>query len=286
MSLYSGLTVQNADRQRLLHLSDSNGVVSCFEHQRLSREDFAHAADFEYLIEQELPCFSIEVNRGQLSLVISHYLAKIILPSGLTLEILPKISVDEASNAKSNSSKSQPELAKRQADIVHARQWVAAMLEDISTDNLAKQITALNLAAKADFSIPSYPNIPFQLASTSLSVDKPWYEGLLARIRQALQQAAMILPNRYQTQVNNQPKAQGKINLAAQLKNNWHRPHYLYTEQAVFETDQVLAQFLATAWQQLQKLSSQPTLNETSFDQKLPSSLQGIMALPPQSWAP
>src|SRR5699024_1881169 len=125
-----------ADRQRLLHLSDSNGVVSCFEHQRLSREDFAHAADFEYLIEQELPCFSIEVNRGQLSLVISHYLAKIILPSGLTLEILPKISVDEASNAKSNSSKSQPELAKRQADIVHARQWVAAMLEDISTDNL------------------------------------------------------------------------------------------------------------------------------------------------------
>ena len=290
MSLYSGLTVQNADRQRLLHLSDSNEVVSCFEHQRLSREDFAHAADFEYLIEQELPCFSIEIKRGQLSLVVSHYLAKIVLPSGLTLEILPKISLDEASNTKSNSLKSQPELAKRlgkrQADIVHARQWVAAMLEDISTDNLAKQITALNLAAKHDLSTPSYPNIPFQLASTSTSLDKPWYEGLLATIRQALQQAAMILPNRYQTQVNNQPKAQGKINLAAQLKNNWHRPHYLYTEQAVFETDQVLAQFLATAWEQLQKLSAQPTLDETSLNQKLPSSLQGIMALPPQSWAP
>ena len=51
------------------------------------------------MIEQELPCFGIEVKRGQLILVVSHYLAKIILPSGLTLEILPKISLEAASDS-------------------------------------------------------------------------------------------------------------------------------------------------------------------------------------------
>lgn len=285
--MYSGLTVQNIDRYSAMSTYHNDGVISCFEHQRLSRQDFAHSIDFDYLIEQELPCFAIEVKRGKLSLVVSHYLAKIILPSGLTLEILPKISVETV--AETHQSSSQRPTAtystvKRKAEIAEARQWVAVMLEDISKDNLGKELAALDLAAKPGFYPPSYPTIPSQLASASPALDKPWYEGLLATIRQALQQAAVILPNRYQTQVHNQPKAQGKINLAAQLKNNWHRPHYLYTEQAVFETDQLLAQFLTTAWQQLQKLSAQNVINESSFDQQMPSSLQGVMALPPQSW--
>lgn len=288
--MYSGLTVQNIDRYSARSTYQHDGVISCFEHQRLSRQDFAHSADFDYLIEQELPCFAIEVKRGQLSLVVSHYLAKIILPSGLTLEILPKISVETAAETHQSSSQlltttdSTVALAKRKAEIVQARQWVATMLEDISKDNLGKELAALDLAAKPGFYPPSYPTIPSQLAIASRTLDKPWYEGLLATIRQALQQAAGILPNRYQTQVNNQPKAQGKINLAAQLKNNWHRPHYLYTEKAVFETDQLLAQFLTTAWQQLQKLSAQNVINESSFDQRMPSSLQGVMVLPPGSW--
>ena len=288
--MYSGLTVQNTGRYGAMSTYQNDGVISCFEHQRLSRQDFAHSIDFDYLIEQELPCFAIEVKRGQLSLVVSHYLAKIILPSGLTLEILPKISVETAADTHQSPSQlptatdSAASLAKRKAEIVQARQWVATMLEDISKDNLGKELAALDLAAKPGFYPPSYPTISSQLAIASPALDKPWYEGLLATIRQALQQATLILPNRYQTQVQNQPKAQGKINLAAQLKNNWHRPHYLYTEQAVFESDQLLAQFLATAWQQLQKLSAQNVINESSFDQQIPSSLQGVMVLPPQSW--
>ena len=288
--MYSGLTVQNTDRYSAMRTYQHDGVISCFEHQHLSRQDFAHSKDFDYLIEQELPCFAIEVKRGQLSLVVSHYLAKIILPSGLTLEVLPKISVETAAGTHQSpwqlptATDSGASLAKRKAEIVQARQWVSTMLEDISKDNLGKELAVLDLAAKPGFYPPSYQTIPSQLASASRTIYKPWYEGLLATIRQALQQAAGILPNRYQTQVQNQPKAQGKINLAAQLKNNWHRPHYLYTEQAVFETDQLLAQFLATAWQQLQKLSAQNVINESSFDQQMPSSLQGVMVLPPQSW--
>lgn len=287
--MYSGITVQNRDRYSVMNTYQNDSVISCFEHQRLSRQDFDHSKDFDYLIEQELPCFGIEVKRGQLILVVSHYLAKIILPSGLTLEILPKISLEAASDSYKGGRqlKTDPTKAldKRKAEIAQARQWVAVMLEDIGTANLAKDLAGLNLASKPGFYPPSYPNTPSQLVSDSAKVDTPWYEGLLARIRQALQQAAIILPNRYQTQVHNQPKAQGKLNLAAQLKNNWHRPHYLYTEQAVLGTDQVLAQFLATAWQQLQKLSVRPGINEINFNQKLPSSLQGVMVLPPQSWA-
>lgn len=285
--MYPGLTVQNADRYGAMNAYQHDGVISCFEHQRLSRQDFAHSIDFDYLIEQELPCFGIEVKRGQLSLVVSHYLAKIILPSGLTLEILPKISVATVAETRQSSSQrltAMDSTVKRKAEIVQARQWVAVMLADISKDNIGKKLAALDLAAKPGFYSPSYPTIPPQLVSVSRTLDKPWYEGLLATIRQALQQAAVTLPNRYQTQVQNQPKAQGKINLAAQLKNNWHRPHYLYTEQAVFETDQLLAQFLTTAWQQLQKLSARNVINESSFDQQLPNSLQGVMVLPPRSW--
>ncbi|SUD89929.1 5-methylcytosine restriction system specificity protein McrC [Psychrobacter phenylpyruvicus] len=290
--MYSGVTGQNTDRYGVINTYQNDGVISCFEHQRLSRQDFAYSTDFDYLIEQELPCFGIEVKRGQLRLVVSHYLAKVILPSGLTLEILPKISVETAADTHQSpwqlptATDSTAVLAKRKIEIAQARQWVATMLQDISTDNLQKELAALNLASKPGFYPPFYSNIPSQLASASPALDKPWYEGLLATIRQALHQAAQILPSRYQTQVHNQPKAQGKINLAAQLKNNWHRPHYLYTEQAVFETDQLLAQFLATAWQQLQKLSAQAVINESSFDQQLPSSLQGVMALPSQSWTP
>ncbi|WP_143514061.1 5-methylcytosine restriction system specificity protein McrC [Psychrobacter piechaudii] len=279
--------MQNADRYGAMNAYQHDGVISCFEHQRLSRQDFAHSIDFDYLIEQELPCFGIEVKRGQLSLVVSHYLAKIILPSGLTLEILPKISVATVAETRQSSSQrltAMDSTVKRKAEIVQARQWVAVMLADISKDNIGKKLAALDLAAKPGFYSPSYPTIPPQLVSVSRTLDKPWYEGLLATIRQALQQAAVTLPNRYQTQLQNQPKAQGKINLAAQLKNNWHRPHYLYTEQAVFETDQLLAQFLTTAWQQLQKLSARNVINESSFDQQLPSSLQGVMVLPPRSW--
>ena len=50
-------------------------------------------------------------------------------------------------------------------------------------------------------------------------------------------------------------------------------------------TDQVLAQFLATAWQQLQKLSVRPGINEINFNQKLPSSCEGYGLASSKCWA-
>ena len=272
-----------------------NSIISCFEHQRLSAEDFSYAKDFQYLIEQELPCFGIEVKRGKLSLLVGHYLAKIILPSGLTLEILPKISSDEVVSSKNE-----------------ARKWVGQMLQDIGSDNLGKTIDALNFAATTPAN-----NSPFESYTSNLqtvnpqdlaheptqftglpplasisnrqtvnlpsSVNEPWYQGLLAIISDKLQQTADLLPNRYRTEVNNSPKARGKLNLTAQLKNNWHRPHYLYTEQSIFDVDQLLVQFLATAWQQLQRLAGS-SISVSGSRQPLPSSLQGVAPLPAYQW--
>lgn len=315
-------------------------ILSCFEHQRLGAEDFSYAKDFEYLIEQELPCFSIEVKRGKLSLLVGHYLAKVILPSGLTLEILPKISSDKIDPYKTSSPKTKPNknlsnqasalvsaitpsqsgptgansgAAGRLNDLVQARKWVATMLQDIGSDNLGKTIEAINISATkpSDNSpLESYasslqtlkpnglPNEPTKFTGlppvTSISnhqtvklsspVDKPWYQGLLAIISDKLQQVAELLPNRYRTEVNNSPKAQGKINLTAQLKNNWHRPHYLYTEQSIFDADQLLVQFLTTAWQQLQQLAQASGISSSSSVPPLPSSFQGVVALPVHQW--
>lgn len=287
--MYSKAIVQPLNR------AGSSSRMSCLEHQRLTQADFAHAADFEYLIKHELPCFSIEVRRGQLSLLVGHYLSKIILPSGLSLEILPKIT-----SAQSDIRVASNQTDSFHKDIVRAREWVAAMLQDIAHDKLGKAIPAINLAAIESFSDSAVNNDWSHFSALALSfpesqpqlnqknqqpkssLDAPWYQGLLVRISEVLQQAAGILPNRYQTQVNNRPKAQGKINLSAQLKNNWHRPHYLYTEHSVFASDELLAQFLSTAWQCWQQLSQNspiPTNRQT------PESLRGIQTLPPSQWA-
>ncbi|WP_296405537.1 hypothetical protein [Psychrobacter sp.] len=326
--------------QRQLMLNTHDSVMSCLEHQRLSRADFKYSKDFDYLLKHELPCFSIEVKQGQISLVVSHYLAKVVLPSGLSLEILPKIVAAKPTSKSLSKRSSKPatsdditaikpnnqELSYAQSNqsnydnswqvqVIKARKWVATMLKDIGTDNLAKTIPAVTLSQQSTYKATDnqclYSQVKGLPFDQTINLNEPWYEGVLARINHILHKASTSLPNRYQTQVNNRPKAQGKINLSAQLKKNWHRPHYLYTEQAVFETDNLLAEFLVTAWQQLQKVSqcqttvqaqtklhaqttvqAQPKAIATAASrskpkpmQQLPINLHGNLPLAPKQWA-
>ena len=226
-------------------------VISCLEHQRLTIADFESPGDFRYLIEQALPCFRIEVSRGEMSLVVGHYLAQLVLPSGACLEILPKVTALSQTQDQATSQA-----------LAEARAWVAQMLADLASDGLAKPLSALSMGVvnqryQAAF-LPSPPLIIGAGSSSNQNShfkgNRPWYEGVLKKAEMQLRQGADILPSRYQSKSQNQPKAQGKINMSAQLKNNWHRPHYLYSEQTVFDTDKRLAQFLFTAWQQLRYL--------------------------------
>lgn len=279
------------NRQKPFLLSEhSEQVMSCLEHEQLTVQHFADAKDFDYLIEQELPCFAITVKRGQLVLLSKHYLAKILLPSGISLEILPKVvSGDVGFDAQSTGHQ-------RTQAIRESREWVATMLADIAADSLQQTLSATSLKSTnansnpldglADVYIASEQTSQKNSAYIQQPSDRPWYEGLLNTAKQKIGTASELLPNRYQTQVNNNPKAQGKLNLKSQLKHNWHRPHYLYSEQAVFRQDAVLMQFLATGWQVLQRLGvnsqSQTIVQTTAVGHN--GAYQGVTALAPSQW--
>lgn len=266
----------------------SSMVISCLEHEHLSVTDFTYAEDFEYLIHQELPCFKIEVKRGRLILAVTHYLASILLPSGTHLEILPKVSVSAGEGQKRDDAiiESRKWVAQMLSDIAsdNLQQILSAMtmraggsqspstltpeLEQLTFPHSAFQSMKANppsLLDKAHFNNASIDHDTPDTASSKdkaiskQDLDNPWYLGILNTAEKRLLTAIKDLPNRYQTHVQNSPKAQGKLKLKSQLKVNWHRPHYQYKEHSVFELDAKLAQFLVTGWRQLQKLKAQQT---------------------------
>lgn len=252
----------------------AESVMSCLENEWLTIKDFSHKDDFDYLIQKELPCFNIEVKQGEIVLRVRHYLAKVILPSGASLEILPKVGITSLRGRHA-----------RQHHIVKSRGWVAQMLSDIANDSLYKSIAAIEWGKSATDNLAynklELPNLPHTIFSDS---QQPWYQGLLNIAEAQIAASAKILPNRYQTQVNNSPKAQGRINLKAQLKNNWHRPHYLYSEQSVFDNDKLLSQFLATGWSQLQRLQIDINFQSSKAALISHNPYQGIQRLAARDW--
>lgn len=66
-------------------------LMTTFEHAVLTAQDFVYAADFDWLIEQNFIGFAVQRSRGTWQLVVGHYLGVIQLPSGMLLEVLPKI---------------------------------------------------------------------------------------------------------------------------------------------------------------------------------------------------
>ena len=69
-------------------------TIIVFEHQTLTEADFKHPADFAYLLEQDFSCFAVQFKNGELALKSRQSLASIWLPSGMSLEILPKVAQD------------------------------------------------------------------------------------------------------------------------------------------------------------------------------------------------
>ena len=94
--------------------------MSVFEHQRLRVDDFAQASDFAWLMAQELAVFTLKRQRRQWQLNVGHYIGIVMLPSGITLEILPKpIASAQIDNAVPADSLRQ------------TRQWLQGMLTDL-----------------------------------------------------------------------------------------------------------------------------------------------------------
>lgn len=219
----------------------SGSVMSVFEHQRLSVQDFTYASDFSWLLAQELPAFTIKCQRGQWQLKVSHYLGVILLPSHITLEILPK-TIGKSLSAKSDQT-SQLE------HIIPTRQWVERMLSTLIN---ASDTHHNRLPHSQYFGQASAQLTPLPLANLPLS---QWL------LEQFLQLLSRYQPSmHYQTQMQNQAALQGKLLIKEQLRYNSYQPHKFVSEVSTLSVQTLSNRLIKSALQLIEPLLSSPVL--------------------------
>lgn len=226
-------------------------LITTFEHEILTKQDFANPTDFDWLMEQSFDGLSIQRKNQQWQLKFSHYIGVIGLPSGHQLEILPKIS--------------------KHNDIDNARQWVQRMLMDIWQTLIPKQLF----------------NISYQTALNSvhhLPINQ-WLLNIFWQLWQDYQ------PNQqYQALEQNHSFLQGKLLIKQQIQYNHFQPHKFFhqIEQFAHNTacnrlvkttinqlfDRQVLQNLPIIWQQVSTIV--PQEYQTIFYQ----SQQELYALP------
>ena len=194
-------------------------IITVFEHQRLTTRDFVHVTDFHWLMAQEYAVFSIKRQQGQWQLKVGHYIGIILLPSGMTLEILPKLIANKPTDYQ------QPYDLDKSNDINETRQWVQDMLADL-TNSHHSQSKLPNTKNLGQFST--------QLAALPIKV-LPLSDWLIARF---LQRLAHYQPTKqYQVQIHNQAALQGRLLIKEQLRHNCMQPHKFVCESSVLSQE-------------------------------------------------
>lgn len=210
--------------------SPTTNIMTVFEHQRLTTHNFVYDADFQWLITQELSIFGLQRKQGQWQLKVGHYIGVIVLPSGILLEILPKL------NPSTQNS-----------DIKQTRHWVQNMLSDLMSSNDYKSPHSKNFGQVSD-KLAALP-----LARLSLS---DWL------IEQFLQQLLHYQPiKHYQTQIHNQAALQGRLLIKEQLRHNSMQPHKFVCERSVLSQDMLGNRMIKSALNLLMPLLSQSNLS-------------------------
>ena len=208
----------------------SAGIITVFEHQRLTARDFVHVSDFHWLMAQEFAVFSIKRQQGQWQLKIGHYIGVILLPSGMTLEILPKLLTKT-----STSPQQQPHDVSKSNDINQTRQWVQDMLADL-TNGDHSQSKLPNTKNLGQFST--------QLAALPIKA-LPLSDWLVA---QFLRRLSHYRPTKhYQAQIHNQAALQGRLLIKEQLRHNCMQPHKFVCESSVLSQDMLSNRLIKSA---------------------------------------
>ena len=194
-------------------------VVTVFEHQRLTAHDFPHSSDFHWLMAQEFAVFSIKRKQGQWQLKVGHHIGIILLPSGMTLELLPKLDQSTQYN-----------------NIAQTRHWVQGMLSDLT-----------RLDARQNRKLPNMKNLgQFSDQSMPLSVEAPPLSDWL--LEQFLQRLVRYQPTQhYQAQINNQSSLQGRLLIKEQLRHNSMQPHKFVCERSVLSQDMLANRLIKSA---------------------------------------
>ena len=217
-------------------------IVTVFEHQRLTARDFAHITDFHWLMAQEYAVFSIKRQQGQWQLKVGHYIGVILLPSGMTLEILPKLIASKPTDYQQPSEPSKPN------DINQTRQWVQDMLADLTSSHHS-QSKLPNTKNLGQFST--------QLAALPIKV-RPLSDWLIA---QFLQRLSHYRPTKhYQAQIHNQAALQGRLLIKEQLRHNCMQPHKFVCESSVLSQEMLSNRLIKSALSLLAPLFSTSTL--------------------------
>lgn len=217
-------------------------IITVFEHQRLTARDFVHVADFHWLMAQEFAVFSIKRQQGQWQLKVGHYIGVILLPSGMTLEILPKLIASKPTDYQQQSEPSKLN------GINQTRQWVQNMLADL-TNSHHSQSKLPNTKNLGQFST--------QLAALPIKV-LPLSDWLIARF---LQRLAHYQPTKqYQVQIHNQAALQGRLLIKEQLRHNCMQPHKFVCESSVLSQEILSNRLIKSALSLLTPLFSASTL--------------------------
>ena len=223
-------------------------IITVFEHQRLTARDFMHVADFHWLMAQEFAVFSIKRQQGQWQLKVGHYIGVILLPSGMTLEILPKLIASKPTDYQQQSEPSKLN------GINQTRQWVQNMLADL-TNSHHSQSKLPNTKNLGQFST--------QLAALPIKV-LPLSDWLIARF---LQRLAHYQPTKqYQVQIHNQAALQGRLLIKEQLRHNCMQPHKFVCESSVLSQEMLCNRLIKSALNLLTPLSP-PSMRLSALQQ-------------------
>ena len=203
--------------------------MTVLEHQRLTIDDFLQSADFDWLMAQELVIFTIKRHRRQWQLKVGHYIGIVLLPSGIILEILPKIMGDTTSVEHTRAPKSGSTDT-----VVQTRKWVQHMLSDLTRVTDDKRPNTKH-----------FGHISAHVESLSEST-LPLSQWLAQHF---LQRLIGYQPHRqYQAQVHHQSALQGRLLIKEQLHHNQHtQPHKFVCEMSVLSTDTVSNRFIKSA---------------------------------------
>lgn len=200
-------------------------IITVFEHQRLTAHDFVQAPDFTWLLAQEFALFSIKRQRGQWQLKVGHYIGVILLPSGMTLEILPKPVAEEHAGRTW-----QP---RQHSDVLQTRQWVQGMLSDLTDGNNGKLPSTKSLGQLSEDLAP-------------LPIPAPPLSEWL--ITQFLQRLSGYQPTKhYQAHIRNQSSLQGKLLIKEQLRRNNIQPHKFVCETSQLSEDMLSNRLIKSA---------------------------------------
>src|SRR5690606_21122261 len=205
-------------------------TITAFEHPRSTAHDFAHVADFHWLMVQEFAVFSIKRQQGQWQLKVGHYIGIILLPSGMSLEMLPKLIAKTSS--KHNSS--QPYGLAKTNDINQTRQWVQNMLADLTSSHDKNKLP----------NTKNFGQFSNQLAALPTKA-MPLSDWLIA---QFLQRLAHYQPTKhYQAKIHNQAALQGRLLIKEQLRHNSMQPHKFVCESSVLSQEMLCNRLIKSA---------------------------------------